>query len=62
MTGSLEVHIVINYIESIHTHRPVKWCQMMFKNPISDILSVVSEVELKGGQNQKTNYLILTGA
>lgn len=59
MTGSLEVYVFIKYTESIHTCRPIKQCQI-FKNLISDILNVVSEAKLKGGQNQKTNYLILT--
>lgn len=47
MTGSLEVYIVTNYIESIHPHRFIEKNQMMFKNSISDILSVTSKVEFK---------------
>lgn len=37
MTGTLEVYIATNYIESIHTHRSIESCQTTFKNPISDI-------------------------
>lgn len=47
MTGSLEVYKVTNYIESIHTHSFIEKSQLMFKNPISDILSVISKVEFK---------------